>query len=125
MATCISFTVPGPPVPCARARVYRDEYGKVSAVTPAKTRAYKRHVGTLALAARSNAGSWDLTGLYAVTLRIYRREARGDWDNYAKAICDALTDVLWRDDSQVIEACVFMHVDRVNPRAEITVEVVR
>jgi Holliday junction resolvase RusA-like endonuclease len=117
----ITFTVPGPPVPCARARVYPGADGKTSAVTPAKTRAYKTHVGILALAARSDAASWPLAKLYAVTLHVYRAEARGDWDNYAKGLCDALTGILWLDDSQVIEAHVVLHVDRVNPRAEVMV----
>ena len=34
------------------------------------------------------------------------RKSIGDWDNVAKAFCDALNGLAWRDDSQICEAYV-------------------
>lgn len=33
-----------------------------------------------------------------------RRFPRGDWDNYAKAVCDSLNGYVWRDDDQITDA---------------------
>lgn len=34
---------------------------------------------------------------------------RPDFDNIAKAVCDALNGILWKDDGQIAAACVFKH----------------
>ncbi len=43
-------------------------------------------------------------------------------DNLCKNMMDALTGVVWIDDSQVCELYAGRFVDRANPRAEIRVE---
>jgi Holliday junction resolvase RusA-like endonuclease len=48
---------------------------------------------------------------------------RRDADNCVKSICDGLNGVLWDDDAQVVEMSVRKDLDRDNPRAEVTVEV--
>lgn len=36
----------------------------------------------------------------------YKHQLRGDVDNYAKSILDALNGVAWEDDSQIVEVTV-------------------
>lgn len=117
------FTVPGPPVPCARARVVHRPGCKPRGVTPDKTRAYEVHVANCALEAVSRCPHWrkDLPA-YSVTLRIYREAKRGDWDNYGKGICDGMRHIVYGDDAVILDAHVRLRIDRVNPRAEIEVE---
>ncbi len=42
-----------------------------------------------------------------------------DWDNFHKLSMDALTDIVWIDDSQVKKATVCLYYDKTNPRTEI------
>jgi Holliday junction resolvase RusA-like endonuclease len=54
-----------------------------------------------------------LLGPLAVTMRFVRPAVRdhrkdGDWDNYAKLVCDAANGILWKDDRQIVEAHVFV-----------------
>ena len=44
----------------------------------------------------------------------------GDWDNHAKAICDALNGICFSDDRQIIDGHVRLH--RGDPHIEITLE---
>ena len=44
-----------------------------------------------------------------------------DWDNYHKISMDALTGVIWEDDSQIQRATVEKHKDKLKPRIEITI----
>ena len=105
----LRFTVPGPPVPKARARVVSRGNGQMAhAFTPAKTQVYGRHVALLAREARWKRGAWPTTMLYGIEINVHRSAARGDWDNFAKAICDACNGVLWEDDAQVREGHVVL-----------------
>lgn len=120
----LAFTVPGPPVPKARARVVSLGKGqKAHAHTPAKTRAYEKHVGMCALAAVSRCKGWRKDwGLYAVAVTVYREEARGDADNYMKAIGDAMNGIVYFDDAAVRELHVVLEEDPARPRVEVRVE---
>lgn len=63
-----------------------------------------------------------LTGDIELTIRIYfgtRRKA--DWDNFHKLSMDALTGIIWEDDSQIQIAHVSKHYCKENPRIEIDV----
>ena len=44
-----------------------------------------------------------------------------DWDNYHKISMDALTGIVWEDDSQIQIATVEKHKDKLNPRIELTI----
>lgn len=44
-----------------------------------------------------------------------------DWDNFHKISMDALTGTVWVDDSQIQRATVEKHIDKANPRIEITI----
>lgn len=45
-----------------------------------------------------------------------------DWDNYHKISMDALSGIVWKDDSQVKVATVKVNEDKQNPRIEIWIE---
>ena len=44
-----------------------------------------------------------------------------DWDNYHKISMDALTGIVWIDDSQIKKATIFVDYDKTNPRIEVSV----
>lgn len=109
----IAFTVPGNPIPKARARVVDGR-----AYTPKSTAAWEE---TVRLHYRG--------GMHAGPLRVtldFRRadRRRADWDNLAKAVTDALNGVAWNDDSQIVEAHVRKIVDRANPGVTVGIEAV-
>ena len=45
-----------------------------------------------------------------------------DCDNIAKAVCDALNGVAWRDDSQVVELSVAKRYTQYQPTVHVTIE---
>ena len=83
-------------------------------------REYKRGAETIAL----SQGMRPFDGQLAVILYLYRPARRGDIDNYAKVLFDALKGIAWHDDSQVKEMHTYLRDDKRNPRAEIIVTVV-
>lgn len=46
---------------------------------------------------------------------------RADWDNFHKLSMDALSGIVWEDDSQIEEARVLKRYDKENPRIEIAI----
>lgn len=106
----LSFTVPGPPVPKARARVYQQQNkrtGQVEtrAITPDKTRAYEKHVQTCAYAAwlrlKQTGVRWPLDAIYGLSVRVYRSRDMGDLSNYEKSIEDGAEGILWTNDKKI------------------------
>lgn len=117
-APTLRFVVTGPPVPKGRPRLGRG--GRV--YTPAATEAYEKHVGTIATAEVSRVRGWRADwAAYAVTIGVYRSAARGDIDNYTKAILDGLNGIVWADDAAVTRLAVDMSTDADRPRVEVTV----
>lgn len=49
---------------------------------------------------------------------------RADWDNFHKLSMDALSKIVWDDDSQIIEAHVSKRYDKKDPRIEIDILVI-
>ena len=47
---------------------------------------------------------------------------KSDIDNFNKILYDALTGIVWEDDSQIISVCTSKQYDKVNPR--ITLEII-
>jgi crossover junction endodeoxyribonuclease RusA len=104
----LHFVLLGPPVPCARARVVRVR-GTTRAITPDTTRRYENEIRKIALESRPD--GWPLDARYRISLQVFRARAAGDWDNFAKAVCDGANGVLWEDDRRIFKAHVEL-VDR-------------
>jgi len=93
---CIHFTVPGQPIPKARAR--RGRSGRW--YTPARTRVYEERVGWEAWLAGARPVTGDVE--VRIVVRGKTRRRKFDLDNIAKAILDGLTGVAYYDDAQVV-----------------------
>lgn len=115
---CLAFEVEGVPVPKARPRVTRSGH----AYTPAETKAYEELIG---YAIREHYQGPPLTSEVALTLTVRVPKKRGrpaDFDNYAKIFCDAANGLLWKDDSQVVEAHVYVRRNSEEPGLGVVVE---
>jgi Holliday junction resolvase RusA-like endonuclease len=94
------------PMPTPRPRVAR-----FGVYYPKKYEQYKK---ALEEAVRVHWTSGPLPGLLCVAIEAVCKRPkttkllapRGDWDNYAKGVCDAMNGVAYTDDTQIIEgAC--------------------
>lgn len=132
----IKFAIPGIPIPKARPRVPR----KGHAFTPKKTKEYETLVQDVY---NLTVGEYLGDSAIVATIDLYfpipesyskskkRRIADGeikhtkrpDVDNCAKAILDALNEVAYKDDAQIVESRITKHyaVDG-NVRAEVVLE---
>lgn len=120
----LSFVIPGPPVPKARAR--RGKGGRW--YTPDATRRYEGAIHRAAALALMTSGlclRWPRAAEYRLTARLFFPDRRRrDADNVIKSLADGMIGVLWDDDHRVGIAADPWQVDRDNPRAEVTVEVI-
>lgn len=82
--------------------------------------AYKTEIGYRARAAIKE----PIDGPVAVDIEIYICKRSGDWDNYAKAICDGLNGVAWIDDKQIKHGRVdiFEVATAADQRAEVRIQ---
>jgi Holliday junction resolvase RusA-like endonuclease len=125
----LKFTVPGPPVPKARARtVLTSAPGapfKFRSFTPQRTEKYEAHVKMCALVARSKIRGfkWPLEheAGYKVNLNVYRNHKRGDFDNFFKAACDAMQGIIYCNDNMIRAASGEMFDGDPKPRIEVEV----
>jgi Holliday junction resolvase RusA-like endonuclease len=132
----ISFTVYGEPVAQGRPRA-ANIAGHIRMYDPQKSRDYKDYVR---LVASEHAPSKLIEGPLQLKVNVYRPIPRSfskkkaaqaeagelrptskpDADNYLKGIKDALKNVVWKDDSQVVEVSVSKwYSDR--PRVEVQI----
>lgn len=120
--TLLAFTVPGDPIPKARARVVRGH-----AFTPKRTEAYElrvRKAASDAIKHIAKAGiAWPTDARYEVSIVAHRRTAHAfDVDNLAKSVCDGVQGVVFANDSQVDHLTIARAaVDRSSPRLVVTV----
>ncbi|WP_079480588.1 RusA family crossover junction endodeoxyribonuclease [Halobacillus salinus] len=137
----INFTVLGEPVAQGRPRAGRAKRGKTVMYDPKKSKEFKKYVG---LVASQHAPSELLEGPLRVKVKVYkpllksfskkqiadaeaglfRPVTKPDIDNYAKGIKDALNNVIWNDDSQVVELSVSKWYSA-KPRVEVEVNELR
>lgn len=92
----VRIVVPGAPVPKARARV-----GKHGAYTPTKTKKQEKCIQQYALLAMRTERVKKMDGIVAVDIEIIQKKRRGDLDNFAKTVLDAMNQVVYTDDSVV------------------------
>ena len=115
----LTFTVHGPPVPKARARKGKGGHWH----TPKSTQAYESLVYWTAMRALQGQG-WPRDRRYRVECAIYMPNARrADSDNIIKSVLDAGNELLWGDDSQVIEIATIKRIDPAAPRIDVRVYV--
>lgn len=63
-----------------------------------------------------------LTCEIAIGIKIYfGTKRKADWDNFHKLSMDALSGIVWEDDSQIKKCLVEVFYDKENPRLEISV----
>lgn len=76
-----------------------------------------------ALAARPD--GWPTDARYSLTIIPHFPDLRRrDLDNLEKTVGDALNGIIWDDDSQIDEVYKRRHLDRENPRVEITITII-
>jgi len=135
----LSFVIPGSPVAKARARVfYNKSLGRAMAYTPTKTASYENFIKLIA------AQEWPhppMTEPIHMSIKVYRSTPKSlsnkkvnlaelghirptskpDCDNYLKSICDALNNLVFKDDSQVVSVKIEKFYSAF-PRTEIEIE---
>jgi crossover junction endodeoxyribonuclease RusA len=102
----VDLTLPEPP---SANRYWRLARGR--AYLSAEAKAYKQEVLIRAIAAGVPYGRvpFEAGTPVRVTLRWYRSRRAGDLDNRAKVALDALNNVLWLDDKQVVELHLYRY----------------
>ena len=135
-ANRIRFTVLGEPIAQGRPRATTIN-GHVRMYDPAKSRNYKDYIR---LVASEHAPDKLLEGPIALFVNVYRPIPKGmskkrsllaeqgklrptkkpDVDNYLKAIKDALKNVIWKDDSQVVRVVIDKYYSE-RPRIEVEI----
>ncbi len=133
----LAFTVPGEPVPKARAKVGRIMHGplkgKPIARTPQKTVVYENKVAMFAQQAREQVGITELLDVpirltvmifvarpASATARQLVPDKKPDYDNILKALGDGAEGALWKNDSRIVAGSWDMRYG--DPRLEVFVE---
>lgn len=95
--------------PVAKARPRMSKFG---AYTPAKTRKAEKEIKEMAKHQMMMTKSDTLDGPIIVAIEFILKRpkkpthpfpSRADLDNYAKLVCDALNEIAWKDDSQIVD----------------------
>lgn len=101
------------PIPLARTKINTANKGRF--LTPSSQR-FKRDLGIIARAAM--AGQKIFTGAINIYIDLYKNCATtsrnyGDADNHAKAVLDALNNIVFVDDAQVVSLQVAKHKSKI------------
>jgi len=102
----IEFKVDGEPKPKQSFRVFRN--GKtISGFTDVKVKHWQNAVSYIARMAMMEIGAIQLIGDLRVHLLFeLSNRRRIDLDNLSKGVLDACNNILWADDSSIVELCV-------------------
>lgn len=114
----ITFSVDAKPIPQSRPRV-----GRYNVYEPERCTNYKELISWAAKQAMQ--GKNIFTSPIKIEIKIFRNQLPtskqyGDWDNHAKAVCDALNGIVYEDDAQIVDGRVQMFKDK-NQRVEISI----
>lgn len=132
----VSFIVPGNPQPQGRPRAGK-RGNKIIMYDPKESKEYKQYV---ALIAKQHAPKTLLEGPLSVRLKIYRQipksttkkdralyieglkrpVVKADIDNYSKSVLDAINNIIYKDDSQIVDLYASKFYSD-NPRVEIEI----
>lgn len=113
------------PVAKGRPRIARSGH----AFTPQKTRNAEKAIKTLALVEMKKQKKEPFDCPVAVAIEFIMQKpkkpskdypSRSDLDNYAKLVCDALNEIVWSDDSQIVDLYL---TKRWGDESQITVQV--
>ena len=115
----MTITIPVDPIPQPRPK-----FGNGRAYQPKRIVEYKEVVKLAGMSAMRERKIIERE--IAVTLIFYRKysptsRSYGDFDNLAKAVCDALNGIVYKDDSQIVRCVIEKRCDKENPRVEIDV----
>ena len=141
MPAATRFVVPGNPVPQPRPR-FSARGGFARAYTPADhpVHAYRQAVAMLARSAAANLGLAPWAGDVSIQIdavfgrppshkklgnKAPGRPHKSDWDNIAKAVCDALNGIAYVDDDQIVDAHVTRRYARDDEPAHTAVIITR
>ena len=119
----LTFTVPGEAVPQGSMKAFLPKGWTRPVLTGdnARTKPWRALVAAAALTAQDSQGTWPTLSTQAIRLDIacyFMRPAsvserkrplmtvRPDSSKLLRAIEDALTKILWRDDAQVVSVCI-------------------
>ena len=117
----IKFTAEIEPVPLARPRINTRTR---QAFYPQRSKDFKKALGIIGKAAMH--GREPMTGKLKITIDLYKNcridsRSYGDVDNHQKAIFDALNEICFADDCQIVKVICNKHKDK-NQRIEIQIE---
>lgn len=117
----IKFTAEICPVPLARSRI---NLKTKKIYYPKRSKEFKKALGFIGKAAMR--GRKPLTGKLIVVLDLYKNckidsRCYGDVDNHQKSIFDALNEICYKDDCQIVDVHCRKHKD-INQRIEIQIE---
>lgn len=136
----VSFTVPGVPVGKGRPKFAR-RGNFVTTYTPEKTASYENLVKLAAAEAMEGRAmitghvelnlwlhvtapaSWSKKKTAAALIGEVRPTTKPDIDNVLKAICDAMNEIVWKDDSQVVSCTVHKHYDEIAGARVVVMEI--
>lgn len=123
--TIYRFVVLGAPVAKARARYHMGVRGGAF-YTPGKTEDAERLVQETFLAEIGHLPDVDDKSHFKLQCWFYTKFAtRIDVDNCYKLVADALTGILYKDDSQVWDGEMHRLIDRDHPRTEVTIQTLK
>jgi len=122
MTTLYRFYVLGAPVAKARAR-YTSKGGVF--YTPNKTKDAELLIQVTFLEQLGSRPELDATSIFKIKCWFYTKaKNRMDTDNLLKLAVDAMTGILWKDDSQVWDMEAHRRIDKENPRTEIDISII-
>tara|TARA_Y100000310_G_scaffold217314_1_gene218386 strand:- start:3026 stop:3484 length:459 start_codon:yes stop_codon:yes gene_type:complete len=114
----VEFAHPGEPI--SKSNAYKRGRGK-SFYKDAKYVEYEETLQQAAIEAMGDNPPFE--GPCHITLRFYfKTYRRKDLTNMPKTACDALNDIVYLDDTQIVSAELEKLYDKENPRVEIIVE---